>query len=43
MDVLEGFVSAEAARTEYGVVLGQGLAIDTEATKKLRDSMKKGG
>ena len=43
MDVLEGFVSAEAARTEYGVILGQGLAIDTGATKKLRDSMRKGG
>jgi N-methylhydantoinase B len=42
MDVLEGFVSAEAARTEYGVVLEPGLNIDREATKKLRDSMKKG-
>ena len=41
MDVLEGFVSLEAARNEYGVVLRTGsnpyfYEVDEEATKKLR-------
>jgi N-methylhydantoinase B len=41
MDVIEGFVSHEAARNEYGVVLRPGrypllFEVDEEATKKLR-------
>jgi N-methylhydantoinase B len=42
MDVLEGFVSPEAARSEYGVVLDERFEIDAKATAHLRDSMKKG-
>ncbi|HET6182247.1 MAG TPA: hydantoinase B/oxoprolinase family protein [Acetobacteraceae bacterium] len=35
-DVLGGFVSADAARSEYGVVIANG-AVDEEATAALRD------
>jgi N-methylhydantoinase B len=35
-DVIEGFVSVEAAREEYGVVLEASLAVDEEATRALR-------
>lgn len=36
-DVLEGYVSLESARADYGVAIDPGtLAIDTEETKKLR-------
>ncbi len=46
MDVMEGFVSLESARTEYGVVLKRGaeanlVEVDTGATWKLRAEMKK--
>jgi hypothetical protein len=46
MDVMEGFVSREAARTQYGVVLKAGVEphlveMDAEATRKLRAEMKK--
>ena len=38
-DAIEGFVSREAAREEYGVVLvGDDMAIDAEATARLRRS-----
>ena len=48
IDVLEGFVSIEAARNEYGVVLKPGsnstfYEVDEEATKKLRAEQMKGG
>jgi N-methylhydantoinase B len=36
-DVLGGFVSPEAARSEYGVVLGDDRTIDSAATERLRD------
>ena len=47
MDVLEGFVSLEAARNEYGVVLKPGsnpyfYEVDVKATKKLRGEKMKG-
>jgi N-methylhydantoinase B len=35
-DVVEGFVSPESARAEYGVVLDAGLALDLDATLALR-------
>ncbi len=35
-DVIEDFVSREAARKHYGVVLGDDLAVDAQATAKLR-------
>ncbi len=36
-DVLEGYVSVEAAAQSYGVVLSEdGLAVDADATRKLR-------
>ena len=35
-DVLNGYVSAQAARTQYGVALGQGDEIDWEQTQRLR-------
>ena len=43
-DVLEGLVSAERARTEYGVVLKNdnvGLEIDWEETRRVRTEKKK--
>ena len=47
MDVLEGFVSLEAARNEYGAVLNPGsnpyfYEVDAKATKKLREEKMKG-
>ena len=46
MDIMEGFVSLEAARSEYGVVLESGVEghlgdVDAGATRKLRAEMKK--
>jgi N-methylhydantoinase B len=35
-DVLDGFVSRAAAEREYGVVLGDDLSVDPEATDRLR-------
>ena len=35
-DVREGFVSVEAARGVYGVVLGEDAAVDEQATRELR-------
>jgi N-methylhydantoinase B len=48
IDVLEGFVSIEAARNEYGVVLKPGnhstfYEVDEGATRKLRAEQMKGG
>ena len=37
-DVLGGFVSAQGARDDYGVVIAPGGAIDNDATRKLRAS-----
>jgi N-methylhydantoinase B len=39
-DVIEGYVSREAARAEYGVVLGADLALDRAATDRLRAERK---
>jgi N-methylhydantoinase B len=39
-DVLEEFVSMEAARDEYGVVLSEDLSVDEAATRTLRQSLK---
>jgi N-methylhydantoinase B len=40
-DVIEGKVSAEAARADYGVALnGDDFAIDAAATAKLRQSLQ---
>ncbi len=46
LDVAEGFVSMEAARDDYGVVLRPGShanihELDAEATRKLREEMRK--
>jgi N-methylhydantoinase B len=41
-DVIEEFVSKEAARDEYGVVLGDDLSVDDAATRALRQSLKSG-
>ena len=35
-DVIDGYVSAEAARTDYGVALTEANAVDWDATKRLR-------
>src|SRR5262249_34834720 len=35
-DVIDGYISREAAEREYGVVLGDDDAIDVEATRRLR-------
>lgn len=41
-DVLDGFVSAESARTDYGVVLtADGTEVDGAATTALRKSLRK--
>ncbi len=47
MDVMEGFVSLEKAKSEYGVVLRRSpnqmdYEVDIEETLKLREKMKKG-
>jgi N-methylhydantoinase B len=39
-DVLEELVSEEAAREQYGVVLGESLSIDEGATRALRRRLK---
>lgn len=41
-DVLEDLISREAAETDYGVVLTEALAVDTEATARLRARMAAG-
>jgi N-methylhydantoinase B len=38
-DVRRGFISIEAARTDYGVVLNERLIVDAPATSRLRESM----
>jgi len=38
IDVLDGYVSREAAQRDYGVVLSDELAVDEEATRELRTS-----
>jgi N-methylhydantoinase B len=41
-DVIEGYVSIEAAKKDYGVVIDpKTMKVDEEATKKLRDSLRK--
>jgi len=43
-DVIEGYVSLEKAREDYGVILDpETLTLDEEATQKLRESLKKTG
>jgi N-methylhydantoinase B len=43
MDVLDGFISAESALTDYGVVLsGDGLAVDAGETDKRRRELQGG-
>ena len=37
-DVLDGYVSREAAASDYGVVLDDALAVDDAATAELRAS-----
>ena len=39
-DVLEGFVSKQAAEKDYGVAISDSLEIDSEATEALRSSNK---
>src|SRR5213080_3023901 len=42
-DVLDDYVSIEAARREYGVVIagtGAALSVDVDATRRLRDGMR---
>ena len=39
-DVIEGKVSYEAARADYGVALNSDDAVDAEATKTLRQTMR---
>ena len=42
-DVIEGYVSLEKAKAEYGVVINpETLKLDIEATKKLRKDVKEG-
>jgi hypothetical protein len=46
MDVIEGFVSLEKAKSEYGVVLKKSpnqidFEVDKEETLKLREKMRK--
>src|SRR5882672_6111896 len=40
VDVLEEFVSREAAREQYGVVLNEDLSVNDRATRELRQSLK---
>jgi N-methylhydantoinase B len=41
-DVIEGYVSLEKAREEYGVIINpKTLTLDEEATRKLRDTLRK--
>lgn len=39
-DVLNGYVSLQAAREQYGVVLGEGLVIDWQQTETVRRQVK---
>ncbi len=43
MDVPEGVVSPDAARKEYGVVMKPDFDVDEEATRDLRERIKKEG
>jgi N-methylhydantoinase B len=38
-DVLEEFVSRDAARDQYGVVLKEDLSVDQAATRELRQKL----
>jgi N-methylhydantoinase B len=41
-DVMEGYVSLERAREDYGVIINsKTMKVDEEATRKLRKSLKK--
>ena len=41
-DVIEGYVSLEKAREDYGVIIDpKALTLDEEATRKLRESLRK--
>lgn len=42
-DVLDGFVSLEAAEADYGVLLTSDLAVDTEGTTRTRKTRKADG
>lgn len=42
-DVREGYVSAEAARTEYGVIISPEGVLDLEATELHRKQLRNGG
>jgi hypothetical protein len=42
-DVVEGFVSLERAREEYGVVFDAELAVDLDATSALRILLRGAG
>ena len=40
-DVIDGYVSIEAAREQYGVVIDAAtMKVDTEASEKLRGNLK---
>ena len=41
-DVLDGYLSVDRARTEYGVVIGKGMTVDTAGTRDLRAGAKGG-
>lgn len=42
LDVINGYVSLEKAKEEYGVVINQDrMKIDIKATKQLRSKMRK--
>jgi N-methylhydantoinase B len=43
VDVLDGYVSREAAASDYGVVIGEGLELDAEATVRLRERVAADG
>ena len=38
-DVIEGLVSLDSARNDYGVVLGKDISVDVAATRELRRRM----
>jgi N-methylhydantoinase B len=41
-DMIEGYVSIEAAKKDYGVVIDLNtMKVDEEATRKLRESLRK--
>lgn len=41
-DVIDGYVTREGAKRDYGVVLKEDLSIDEKATQKRRKAMQKG-